>query len=55
MHFLSQQYEELKANIQICKNDIDDKIKKYKINIDKIKSQFPEEDICFLESLSNNF
>jgi hypothetical protein len=51
----SQQYEEFKANIQICKNDIDDKIRKYKINIDKIKNQFPEENICFLESLSNDF
>lgn len=51
----SQQYEEFKANIQICKNDIDDKIQKYKKNIDKIKSQFPEENLEFLESLSNDF
>ncbi len=51
----SQEYEELKANIQICKNDIDDKINKYKINVSKISSQFPEEDVSFLESLCNDF
>jgi hypothetical protein len=51
----AQKYEEFKANIQICKNDIDDKIKKYKINIEKINNQFPEDNILFLESLCNDF
>lgn len=48
-----QSYESLKAKINIRKNTIDDKIDKYKITLEKIKNKFQDEDISFLETISN--
>jgi hypothetical protein len=48
-----QSYESLKAKINISKNTIDDKVDKYKITLEKIRSKFQDEDMSFLETITN--